>query len=217
MVDKEVEQPRVVMHTMTRTREVPEIRHRTVAQLQTVCKKVRKEVPLPKELVCPCATPTCGCQGQSNCGCAAPTCGCANEPKFKIDIVDECSQEEVPRDVEYTEMREESYQVQVPTTYVNKVTVQVPKEVTETRTVQKAFEIEVPVTKFRNVTTSVPIPNDEEAFYEHDHVGGEEAHTHGAAVDPDTVTDADPCAAHECPMGKIAFKATDGVCYCTMM
>jgi len=38
MVDKTVEQPRVVMHTMTRTREVPEIRQRTVSQLQTTCK-----------------------------------------------------------------------------------------------------------------------------------------------------------------------------------
>ena len=114
-------------------------------------------------------------------------------------------------------MQEEEYEVQVPTTYIEKVTVQVPKEVTETRTVQKAFEIEIPVEKVRQVAKQVPIPVLEDSFYEHEHVGGEEAHTHGAAVDPDTVVDADPCAAHACPVGKIAFKATDGVCYCTMM
>lgn len=114
-------------------------------------------------------------------------------------------------------MIEEPYEVQVPTTYIDKVVVQVPKEVTEVRTIQKAFEIEIPVEKVRQEAKQVPIPVLEDSFYEHEHVGGEEAHSHGAAVDPNTVVDADPCAAHDCPVGKYAFKATDGVCYCTVM
>ena len=114
-------------------------------------------------------------------------------------------------------MSEEAYEVQVPTTYVEKVTVQVPKEVTEVRTQMKAFEIEIPVTKVKKEARQVPIPVLKTSFYEHSHVGGEEGHTHGAAVDPNTVADADPCAATQCPVGRMAFKATDGVCYCTVM
>jgi len=207
MVDEEVEQPRTVMHRMTRTRQVPQIKSRTVMQLQTVCRQVRKDVPVEPTVPCP-------CQDEAPAGgCACPTV----EPKFTVEIVDECDQEEVPRQVEYTEMHAEDYEVQVPTTYMEKVVVQVPKEVEEVRTVQKAFEIEIPVEKIRQEATQVPIPSNEEAFYEHSHAGGEEAHTHGAAVDPKTVSDADPCASHDCPVGKLAFKATDGICYCTVM
>merc|ERR1711981_1305446 len=155
---------------MSRTRQVPEVRHRTVMQLQTTCKKVRRDVPIEQELNCADCTDNCG--------------ACAVEPKFTVEIVDKCDQEEVPREVEYTEMVDESYEVQVPTTYVDKVVVQVPEEVTEVRTVQKAFEIEIPVEKTRTEATQVPIPVLEDSFYEHNHVGGEEAHSHGAAVDP---------------------------------
>lgn len=218
MVDKEVEQPRTVMHLMTRTRQVPSVRHRTVMQLQTVCKKIRQDVPVEAEVACPCDTgASCGCSGQAGCGCSAPACACANTNKFNTEIVDDCRQAEVPREVQYTEMLNEPYEVQVPTTYMEKVVVQVPKEVKEVRTVNKAFEIEIPVEKIKQEAIQVPIPVLEDSFYEHSHVGGEEAHTHGAAVDPDTVADADPCAAHDCPIGKMAFKATDGVCYCTVM
>lgn len=207
MVDEEVEQPRRVMHSMTRHRQVPQIKTRTVMQMQTVCKQVRRDVPLEPEVPCPCDDqPPAG-------GCGCPEI----KPSFRTEVVDECNQEEVPRQVEYTEMGDEAYEVQVPTTYMEKVVVQVPKEVEEVRTVQKAFEIEIPVERVRQVATQVPIPSNEEAFYEHSHAGGELAHTHGAAVDPRTVADADPCAAHECPVGKMAFKATDGVCYCTVM
>lgn len=217
MVDKEVEQPRTVMHLMTRTRQVPSVRQRTVMQLQTVCKKVRKDVPVEQEVDCPCNTgASCGCSGQAGCGCSAPACACA-APSFKTEIVDDCDQQEVPREVEYTEMVQEPYEVQVPTTYMEKVVVQVPKEVNEVRTINKAFEIEIPVEKVKQEAVQVPIPVLEDSFYEHSHVGGEEAHTHGAAVDPNTVADADPCAAHDCPVGKMAFKATDGICYCTVM
>jgi hypothetical protein len=147
-----------------------------------------------------------------------PDCSCGPKgPDFKIEIVDECEQVEVPRSVQYTEMVKEPYEVQVPTTYVEEVTVKVPKQVSEVRTVMKAFEIEIPVEKIKREAVQVPIPVLEDSFYEHQHVGGEEAHSHGAAVDPDTVADADPCAAHNCPIGKMAFKATDGVCYCTVM
>ena len=114
-------------------------------------------------------------------------------------------------------MQEESYEVQVPTTYIDEVTVQVPEEVTETREVMKAFKIEVPVTKIRQEIVQMAIPSLEEAFYEHSHVGGEEPHTHGAAIDANNVADADPCADHVCTAGKMAFKATDGICYCTNM
>lgn len=119
--------------------------------------------------------------------------------------------------MQYTEMVEEPYEVQVPTTYIEKVQVQVPEEVSEVRTVMKAFEIEIPVEKIKREAVQVPIPVLEDSFYTHQHVGGEEAHSHGAAIDADTVADADPCAAHNCPIGKMAFKATDGVCYCTVM
>merc|ERR1712048_1431333 len=139
MVDEEVEQPRTVMHRMTRKRQVPEIKTRTVMQLQTVCRQVRKDIPITPEVGCPCS------QEVSTGGCECP----AAEPKFEVNIVDECSQEEVPRQVEYTDMKEEEYEVQVPTTYMEKVVVQVPKEVEEVRTVQKAFEIEIPVEKIR--------------------------------------------------------------------
>jgi len=104
MVDKEVEQPRTVMHMMTRSRQVPSIRQRTVMQLQTVCKKIRKDVPLELDVACPCASASCGCSGKSGCGCSAPVCGCAVAQKFNTVIVDDCNQEEVPREVEYTEM-----------------------------------------------------------------------------------------------------------------
>lgn len=206
MMDKVVEKPRTIMHMMTRTREVPEIKMRTVMQMQTTCTKVRKEIPIEQAVPCPCND---GGASRNNC--------CQINPKTKVEIVDDCSQEEVPRQVEYTDLRKESFEVQVPTTYVEKITVQVPKEVQETRTVMKAFEIEIPVERVRRETKQVPIPVLEDSFYEHQHVGGEEAHTHGAAVDPNEVADADPCASHACPVGKIAFKATDGICYCTMM
>lgn len=124
---------------------------------------------------------------------------------------------EVPRDVEFTQMEEESFEVQVPTTYIDEVTVQVPKEVTETRSVMKAFEIEVPVEKIRQEIVQMALPQLEDSFYEHSHEGGEESHTHGAAIDAETVADADPCADHVCTLGKMAFQATDGICYCTMM
>jgi len=114
-------------------------------------------------------------------------------------------------------MVNEPYEVQVPTTYIEQVKVDIPTEVEDIRTVMKAFEIEIPVEKIKRVAVQEAMPVLEDSFYEHQHVGGEEAHSHGAAVDPDTVADADPCGAHNCPIGKMAFKATDGVCYCTVM
>jgi len=177
-------------------------------QLKTVCQKVRKEVPVEALVDCPCDT-AANADCKSTCATPGPT--------FKVEIVDECDQQEVPRSVQYTEMVQEPYEVQVPTTYVEHIDVEVPQEVSEVRTVMKAFEIEIPVEKIKREAVQVPIPVLEDSFYEHAHVGGEEAHSHGAAVDPDTVSDADPCAAHNCPIGKMAFKATDGVCYCTVM
>ena len=55
MKDKVVEKPRVVMHTMQRTRQVPVQMTRSVMQMITTCKKVRKDVPIVQDVECPCA------------------------------------------------------------------------------------------------------------------------------------------------------------------
>ena len=55
MKDKTVEKPRVVMHTMERTRQVPVQMTRSVMQQVTTCKKVRKDVPIVQDVACPCA------------------------------------------------------------------------------------------------------------------------------------------------------------------
>lgn len=79
------------MHTLTRTREIPEVRSRTVMQLQTTCQKVRKDIPIEANVPCPCASTT----GGDGCG------NCEIKQKFRVEIIDECKQEEVPREVEY--------------------------------------------------------------------------------------------------------------------
>lgn len=210
MVPKNVTEEKTVMHNEVRTRMVAKQLSKTVLKKETFCKKVWKEVPVD---VSNCAVPDCACQGKKGCNCPVKAC---NQPMFRRKQVDECTQREVPKHVHYTVMQPQAYTVQVPTTYMDYKTVMVPKEIEEVKLVQKPFEIEVPVEKVRHQVTRVPVTNPAENYYEHSHVGGDEEHRHGAAIDPSNVNGGkDDCALITCPDTlQPAWMAQDGQCYC---
>ena len=216
MVDKVVETPVTTSHAVKRTIKVPENRPRTEVKVVTECETVKKVVVVPIEDKCACFNPKgCGCAGQAGCGCSAPTCGCTTT---KTTHVPSCKQVEKKVSTPFTVMVDKEITVQVPTTYTKKETVKVPKVVDETRTIQKAFDVEVPVTRTKTIVTRVYVPQKEEKFYEHQHVGGGEEHVHGSAFIAKEFRTADPCSekAKECHLfNEVAIMATDGKCYCT--
>lgn len=78
-----------------------------------------------------------------------------------------------------TDLLQEEYMVEVPTTYIETVTKRVPKLVEQTRVVNRAYEIEVPVEKVHQTANDVIVPGNA-VEYEHSHEYGSEHHVHGA-------------------------------------